>query len=166
MPVAGSEREGLLVAQFARPGDTVAYAVGDAVADSTSAPTAMALAGPTYAAGGDGYITAVLLQKGGATVTNAAFRIYLWNALPTLVGDNLPYTALWADRAKLVGHAEVVLRTEGAGSDMAFGLDDARRIPFSLAAADAVLYATLCAEAAYAPASAEPFRLVVAVERA
>lgn len=154
-----------VTATFARPGDTTAYAANDAVADSTSAPTAMSLASVVAANAGTGYITAVMLQKSTVTATNAAFRVWLWNATPTLVNDNAAYTLLWADRAKLIGYVDLVLRSEGSGSDTAVGLDDSRRIPFTCAVADTHLFATLTAEAAYAPGNAENFLLSVTVER-
>lgn len=154
-----------VAAAFARPGDTTPYAIADAVADSTSAPTALSFAGCARANGGTGYITAVLLQKSTNAVTGAAFRVHFWNATPTLFNDNAAANLAWADRAKYVGYADLVLRTEGASADIAWALDDARRIPFTCAAADTALYATLAAEAAYTPGNAENFRVTVTVER-
>jgi hypothetical protein len=165
MPVADSGATFQASAAFARPGDTTPYTAADAVADSTTAPTAMTLAAAARNAGGTGYITALLLQKSTNVVPNAAFRIYFWNALPTLFNDNAPANILWADRAKLVGWADVVLRTEGAAADTAYALDDARRIPFTCAAADTALYATLAAQATYTPGASENFRLTVTLER-
>lgn len=87
--------------QFTRPNDTNQYAVGDLVANNTSAGSVVPLkfnmlAAPpssqtTIQAGV--YIPAARLHFDKASVTSASFRLHLYTALPTFTssGDNGVY---------------------------------------------------------------------------
>jgi hypothetical protein len=77
-------------ANFTRPADTTTYAQGDLVANSTTAGSVTPLAlTAARVSGGGGVIRKFRLIKSTASLTNAQFRVHLFNALPTVAnGDN------------------------------------------------------------------------------
>jgi hypothetical protein len=77
-------------ANFNRPADTTAYAVGDLVANSTTAGSVTPLSW-TVGRVNDGYVTIrrARLKTSSTSVTNAQFRLHLYGATPTVTnGDN------------------------------------------------------------------------------
>src|SRR3981081_4319597 len=82
-------------ASFTRPNDTTAYAAGDLVANATAAGAAV----PLQIALGNQFpngmtrLTRARLVKSGSGVTNASFRIHLYETLPTPAnGDNAAWS--------------------------------------------------------------------------
>jgi hypothetical protein len=78
-------------ASFARPNDALQYAIGDLVANSTTAGSVVPLAIPV--GGNAGFISLRLvrarLTKSGTSTTSATFRIHLYSQSPTVAnGDN------------------------------------------------------------------------------
>lgn len=141
-------------ANFTRPADTTAYAVGDLVANSTTAGSVTPLSfSMNRVTGLGGMIRRVRLRKSGTSLTSAAFRIHFYAASPTVSnGDN----GAWQSNqvANYVGSVDVTLDkafTDGAsgygipalGAEMNFTAD--------------TYYAVIEARAAYTPASAEVF---------
>lgn len=92
LPVGG-QVGGLTIrpsASFVRPADTTAYAVGDLVANNTSAGSVTPM---SFTVGRDadsgGMIRRIRLRKTGTSVSNALFRLHLYSASPTPSnGDN------------------------------------------------------------------------------
>lgn len=100
-----------------------------------------------------------------ATVTNGTLRLYLFNAPATIIVDNGAWTFLYADRSPLLGKsADLVLATEGSGSDCAGAQDVASAIPFGLPAGSRDIFGILVAEAAYVPASGQTVFVEIGVE--
>lgn len=91
---------------FTRPNDTTAYAIGDLVANSTSAASVQPLlwrVGVADIAGGTlgkhtAYVAGVRLKLDNSTVTNAQFRVHLYKATPTFTsaGDNSAFATVVA----------------------------------------------------------------------
>ncbi len=78
-------------ASVTRPNDTTAYAVGDLVANSTTAGSVVPLSFPLGNSYGIGQfrINRARLAKSGTGVTNATFRVHLYAASPSPAnGDN------------------------------------------------------------------------------
>lgn len=162
--VGGNTKE--VAASFTRPGDTNAYAISDAVSDSTSAPTVITFTAVGRVNAGSGYITTARLVKNGATTTNANFRLYLYSVAPTPVNDNAAFPLLWANRTGRIGYIDFSsMSTEGAGSDSAQALATATALEFVCASGTTNLFGVLVAKAAYAPASAEQFHITLGVDR-
>jgi hypothetical protein len=84
---------------FIRPNDTIAYAAGDVVADSTSAPTVLEFTniGP---AGGRVLLQDSTFLCSGSSVpsTLGALRIHLYRTAPTAIADNVAYNLPVGDR--------------------------------------------------------------------
>lgn len=144
-------------ANFARPADTNAYALGDLVANSTTAGSVAAMQFTVArVAAGTGMIRRVRLRKTGTSVTNASFRLHLYSAAPTASnGDNGAW--LTNGNATYIGAFDVTCDrafTDGAGGN---GIPkDGSEINFVLASGQ-VIFGLLEARAAYTPANAEVF---------
>ena len=84
-----------LQASFTRPADTTAYAAGDLVANSTTAGSVVPMSFPLGGNNNPGMtrITRARLFKTNTAVSNANFRLHLYEASPTVAnGDNGAYT--------------------------------------------------------------------------
>jgi hypothetical protein len=147
-------------ANFTRPADTTAYAVGDAVSNSTSAPVVFQLdLGPLGAVAGQAIeirkLCVVSSVKGS---TLPLFNVFLSNATFTATNDN---AAL--DIADAIQEAD---GTWLACDVQNFTASNARvsyvniPAPMLLAAADTKLYGTIQATNAYTPASGEKFTII------
>jgi hypothetical protein len=148
-----------LTAEFTRPGDTTAYAAGDAVGTATSAVLTLSNAGKSSGQGGK--IRTVKLSKSTATVTAATFRVYFYSGTtaPAAIADNAAWTTLYADRAKFVGSVDLSTMISGGGAALIHAAD------VNITYNGRHLYAVIVALGAYAPGNAETFSLAVTVER-
>lgn len=144
---------------FTRPADTTAYAVGDLVANSTTAGSVVPLSwGITRVDAGSAWVRRARLQKSSTSVTNAQFRLHLYNTSPTPDnGDNGSWST--NQSANYLGYMDFILTevfndgTAGnavpeVGTEINFVLDSGRSI-----------YGLLEARAAYTPASGEIFQV-------
>jgi hypothetical protein len=145
-----------------------AYAAQDEVSDNATGGSATPLnfADAVSAVGGSGFIVKAVIEASTATVANAVFRLWLFNAAPTMYGNDSPYQLDAADKAKRVGYVDFALITEGTGSDSAYGLDDGLRMAFTCDAADADLYGVLVAKAGYVWTNAQTFDITLTIEEA
>lgn len=150
-------------ASFTRPADTTAYAVGDLVANSTSAGSVapMTFTAARIAAG-TGQIRRVQIRKSGAGVVAAQFRVHFYTASPTPTnGDNGAW--LTTGSAAYLGGVDVVV--DRAFSDGAVGIGvpmSGSEINFALASGQSI-FALLEARAAYTPVSVEQFAVTLEV---
>lgn len=97
-PLPGWSPGGLLTvgAGFARPADTAAYAPGDLVANSAAAGSVapVEFIGAARAVGEAIRIERVRLRKSSPSLTEAVFRVHLFDMAPTVgVGDNAAFSA-------------------------------------------------------------------------
>lgn len=90
---------------FTRPNDTTAYAAGDAVTNSTSAPTALTVAGVARSLGGSGIIRRAEMIDSVNAGTKGQFELWLFSgaAAPTPDNDNAAFTPTDAELLKFVG---------------------------------------------------------------
>ena len=154
----------ILSASFARPADTTAYAVNDAVANSTSAPTILTFANAGRVVGGSGYIVKAELCTDQAACV-AAFRLHLFTTSVTPYNDNAAYTALWANRASRVGYIDFpAVAQEGSGSTSAFALWLGQLLYVCDVAATS-LFGLLETKSVFTPASAQNFSIRLGVDR-
>jgi hypothetical protein len=152
-------------AAFTRPADAVAYAVNDAVADSTSAPTILTFAGMGRTAGSGGMIRKVQLLTDQATNV-AQFRLHLFNVPVAPLADNIPYASLYSHRASRVGFVDFpASETEGAGSTQAFSQWLKGSLFYVCDPADTALYGLLETKTAFTPASGQNFYIALSAEQ-
>jgi hypothetical protein len=154
-------------ANFTRPADTAPYAIGDLVANSTTAGSVvpLSLTAGRIAAGG-GVIRKIRLIKSTVSLTNAQFRVHLFNALPTTTnGDN----GAWGGPGALNYIDAFDVTMDQAFTDGAVGFGFPRHGPdvsFKLASGQTV-YALIEFRGAanYTPGSAEVFTVVLEIQQ-
>lgn len=144
-------------AKFTRPADTTAYASGDLVANSTTAnqvvPMQFTVARES---GGSGMIRRARIRKSGTSISNASFRLHLYNVAPTPSnGDN----GVWLTNQSIeyVGALDIVCDRAFTDGSIGNGVPTVGfEINFKLESG-AILYGLMEARGAYTPASAEVF---------
>jgi hypothetical protein len=148
-------------ATFTRPADTVAYASGDLVGNSTTAAsvTRMNFTTATRVAAGTATIRRARIKKSTNVVTGASFRLHIFKADPgTLgVGDNVAMGTTAIPLANWMGAMDCTMTQQG--SDGAKGIAvpvEGAEINFKLASGQTI-YGVLEARGAYTPGSAEVF---------
>ena len=151
-------------ASFTRPADTNAYAGGDCICNSTSAPATLAF-NIAELPRSKGYITNAKIIKSSALTANALFRLYLYNKQIAAVNDNAQYPLLFAQGEELIGFIDFEMTTEGTGSDCALDVLTNINMRFENNNAANVIYGALVAKAAYVPASGEQFIIQLTAER-
>lgn len=116
-----------LTASFTRPADTTAYAAGDLCANSTTAGSVTPLTfSNAVRASADGVrIERARIRKSSTSLTNATFRLHLFESSPTLsVGDNAAFNSsgvLGVNNA-LAYLGSIAVTMQNSGSDGAIGL--------------------------------------------
>jgi hypothetical protein len=151
---------------IARPADTTAYAIGDLVANSTTAGSVNNLQFTSLAriSGGSGMIVGAKIQKSTAGVTNAAFRLHLFATAPTYTsaGDNSPISSVVVASGKsYLGYVDITSMV--AFSDVAWGTGsvDNSRGGICFVASAQTIYGLLEARGTYTPGSAEVFTITL-----
>lgn len=165
--VGGSS--GVALATFTRPANTTAYAIGQLVANSTTAgsmaPLALACA---RKAGGTGLVRRVRVSSSNPATVGASLRVHLFKTPPTsTVGDGGAFAgAVNGVTAVHLGACDVVLDrgfSDGAKGIGAPGVGS--DILFDTAAGSANLYALIEARSAYTPLSGETLTVAAEVLR-
>lgn len=146
-------------ASFSRPADTTQYAVGDLVANTTTAgsvtPLSLVIA---RAANGSAMLRRLTLRKSGVSLTNAVFRVHLFRqaTITCSNGDNGAF--LTNQLANYIGAFDVTM--DRAFTDGAYGAGvPVNGSDMTIALSGGVDYVRALVEArgAYPPASAETF---------
>jgi hypothetical protein len=151
------------IATFARPADTNGYTANDVVSDSTSAPTVLSFPSVVRTPGGSGYITYSQLMTQAVSFT-AITKLHLFSIAPTAINDNAPYATLWANRASRIGVIDMPAATAvGSSGDASVSQNDSARLFFATEAGTTSIFGVL-STAAFTPASAQPFHLVLRVD--
>lgn len=151
---------------FTRPADTTAYAIGDLVANSTTAGsvTKLTFANVVRQQGGGGMLRRARLRKSGVATSNAVFRLHLWSASPATVtnGDNGAFSI--SGSADYLGAIDITI--DQAFTDGAVGYGIPRvggEINLDIPSTGTTIYGLLEARAAYTPTSAEVFAVEVEI---
>lgn len=149
-------------ASVTRPADTVAYASGDLLANSTTAGSVVPLSIP--AGRGNGLsvrIRRVRIAKTGTSITSASFRVHLFAASPTVAnGDNGVFST--NNAATYLGSVDVTVGQ--AFTDGAFGATTTE-INFAPASNGHTVYGLIEVRAAYTPVSAEVFTVTLEADQ-
>lgn len=151
-----------------RPADANAYTAGDEVSDSVTQASAhwWVFTNAASGAGGGGYITKIRMSCSDKLNVGVLYRLFLYGATPTMVGDNAAYNLLKSEFPTRVGFFDLgpMVTGVGAGSDSAFIDLDVRKA-YQCVSTDRNLYGVLVIQGAYTPVSAETFQLSITVER-
>jgi hypothetical protein len=156
-------------AGFTRPNDTTAYAAGDVVSNSTSAPTIMIFPRATSQAGGNGIIQQAILVTSASVATKPDLELWLFDTTVTMDNDNAAFTPTDAEMLTLVGVIRfptssfvVGTATAGAGGNAACDVQNLG-IPINTKNGDNSLYGILVVRNAYVPVAEEVFTVRIKV---
>lgn len=155
-------------ANFTRPNDTTAYAVGDLIANSTTAGsvTPMSFANIARVAAGAASIIKARLSKTGTGITGAAFTLHLYGSSPTVTnGDNGAWLSNQA--ATYLGSFEFGLARAKVFSD-GVSINGITETGYPVTvdlASGTTIYGLLEARGAYAPTAQEVFTVTLEVEQ-
>jgi hypothetical protein len=156
--------------EFARPADTTAYAVGDAIGATTSNTGTTPLRSIVVGAanGATGYLTKFRLMTDQAACV-AVIRVHFYTvAAPATVipGDNALMTLAWANRAQRIGSIDLpALATELGSNTAARAQDLTSRLAFQCDAADNKIYYRLETQTIFTPASGQSWFLALTADR-
>ena len=141
---------------FTRPADTTAYASGDIVANSTTAGSVVPLNFPNCSVGiGRAMqIRRVRIIKSGTGVSNASFRLHLFNVLPTVGSGDNAAISISTGAAMYLGQVDVTVGQAFGDGAAGTATTEVNCHPVGGASN---LYGLLEARGAYTPASAEVF---------
>ncbi len=160
---AQTNSELVLSANFTRPADTTAYAAGDLVANSTTAGSVTPLAFTSAVRGNaDGVrIERCRLRKSTTSLTNATFRVHLFESSSTLsVGDNGAFNAsgvLSVNNAMAyVGSFAITMANSGSDGAIGFGVPLVGN-GMTLQPSATTIYGLIEVTGAYTPGNAEVF---------
>jgi hypothetical protein len=161
LPISG--KAALVSGNFTRPADTTAYAIGDLVANNTTAgsvtPISLTIGRGASGNAATGMIRRARLRKSGTSITAAQFRLHLYRASPTVSnGDNGAW--LTGSVGDYVGHIDFTcdkVFTNGASGNGIPALGS--EINF----ASQTYYGLIEARAAYTPGNAEVFTVELEV---
>ncbi len=144
---------------FTRPSDTTTYAVGDLIANSTTAGSVTPLILPVARIPDKAAtIRRVRLKKSGTSTTNAQFRAHFYKASPTVSnGDN---GAWLTTESTYIGSFDITMNRVFSDGAKGIGIPSVgSELILVPNAGSTDVFALLEALAAYTPTSAEVFTL-------
>ena len=155
-------------ASFTRPANTTAYASGDVVCNSTSAPTPMVFSRATVTQGPKfSTIRQVVVVDSANQTTKLTGELWLFDTTVALDNDNDAFTPTDAELATLIGVVELGTPFVGdatSGADGNAVYVKSVSIPIETKAADNAIYGVLIARNSYTPVSAESFTVRLGIE--
>lgn len=168
LSVVSNNSEVRIQATFTRPADTTAYAAGDLVANSTTAGSVIPLSftNAVRTAGDCLRIERVRVEKSGTSLTNASFRLHLFEDSPTpTVGDNGVYNNAGALATNnILNHAgtfPVTMQWSGSDGAMGIGVPTTGSGVTASPTSGTTLFGLLEVTGAYTPVSGEIFYVVL-----
>ena len=149
-----------------RPSDTTQYSIGDLVANSVTAGsvTPFTFANAVSVSAGVAQIARMRIQKSTTGLTNASFRVHIYNAAPTSLanGDN----GAWSTAiAGYIGAFDVTVDRAFTDGASGAGVPLTGNSILLKVASGTTLYALIEARAAYTPGNAETFTIISEVLR-
>lgn len=149
---------------FIRPNDTTAYAVGDVIADSTSAATVLTFPRATLGNGDSGIIAQATIVSSANKSTKLDGRLWLFDTAPASYGnDNEAFAPTDAEMRTVIGIIDFPTASWIAGLVTADAAGNALcdiqnlAIPFNTTKDTNDIYGVLEARNAYTPIAVEQF---------
>lgn len=155
---------GNITTTFTRPANTTAYAANALVANSVTAGSVIPMAFhlDNSFPMGQFRLTRARIFKSGTVVTNATFRLHLYQALPTVTnGDGGAW--LSSNAADWLGNIDISSMLAFSDGAAGTGSAPAGSEQFIRQASGKIVYGLLMALGAYVPASAEQFTVTIEV---
>jgi hypothetical protein len=156
-------------ANFTRPADTTAYALGDLIANSTTAGSVAAMQFTVARTNDKSFrVLRARVKKSGAVLTSASFRLHFYKTDPAASsgisnGDN----GAWLTKeSEYLGGIDVVM--DKIFSDAAKGIgspNEGIAISGMPSSGTRLIYGLIEARAVYTPASGETFTVVLEIDQ-
>jgi hypothetical protein len=153
-------------AAYTRPADITAYADGDALSDSTTAPTVLTFANCARENGGYGHVhDLTLIVSAGAAGPTTGFKLVLFSVAPTPTNDNDGLDVSAADALNCVGsYALTSSSSVGATSSRIYHNNNIEHdVLFKCAAGSKDLYGLVQVNGTYTPPNAGVFTFSLGV---
>lgn len=158
-----------LQASFTRPSDTTTYAIGDAMTNSTSAPSVLTFSG-VAPWGSHVMVIGVTIHTSSAPTLSPFFDLRLFNTTFTAVNDNSAFTL--TDAEGLTGAGGISVFSVYTATNNQQVSNHALATPIKLrdrldsdASTSGSLFGMLVAANAYVPTSAEVFTIGLFLDR-
>lgn len=156
-------------ASFTRPADTLAYTVGDVIANSVASPVIMTFAGAAATAEAGGRIVAATLIDSVAAATKPLVDLWLFDTTVIMQGDNVAFAPTDAEAGTVVAVIPFLTAGDWSVGDLAVGGNAVYakgnlNMAYVCALTTTSLFGILIARNAYVPASAEVIKIRLVVE--
>lgn len=153
----------MVSATFNRPADTTAYALNDAISDSTTAPTTggFTFTGAAAVSGGAGLITDAIITSNGDPGTPLQGEIWLFDRAVTNINDNAAFAVSDSEINTCIG--KIPFSLEDAGNN-GFYHAQALNIGF-VCNGSANLRFLVRAKNAYTPTSGETLTFILKIQQ-
>ena len=155
-----------ITAAYTRPANTTAYTSGDALSDSTTAPTALTFTnvgrGSGTAKGGTGVILSAQCVDSVATASQS-LELWVFSASPTATNDNSAFAITDAEALNLV--AVFPFTTWYASANNQVSMADSFNKAFACVVGDSNLYGLAVVRGAITPSSGEVFTFALDVSQ-
>lgn len=168
LPVVSNNSEVKLSVSFTRPANTTAYAAGDLVANDTAfgSVTPLAFSNAVRTAGDCVRIDRARIFKSNTVLTNASFRLHLFEAIPVpSVGDNAAFnsSSALATTGALTYLGSIPITAGNSCSDGAngSGVPSVGTAITCAPSSGTTIYGLLEVTAAYTPTSSETFTVIL-----
>lgn len=153
---------------FTRPANTTAYAAGDVVCDSTSAPTILTFSDIGRYNGDSGLIIGAHMVDSVNQAVKGDFDLLLFDATITMDNDNAAFTPTDAEMLDCIGVIKFLASNAingDAAANLIYMAQLYNSIVYQCGSSLPDLYGVLVARNAYTPASAEVFTIGLRVVR-
>lgn len=142
---------------FTRPSDTTTYASGDAVNNSTSAPTVLTFANIARASGLGGIIESATMILSTRATLAGVFELWLFDTTVTMTNDNTAWGISDANLNTSIGCIYFSLRNDGDASSNC--IYQATNIGIAYKCTTTSLFGALVVRNAYVPGNGEVFTI-------
>lgn len=155
------------VTTLTRQANVTAYLTGDEVSNSSTQASAVpfVFANAGRANGGAGWITKVRIGSSDPLCVGAVFRLYLFDSVPTMVGDTNAYSLLTSEFGIREGGLDVGPLLAGVGAGGGASIHADVRMRYVCAAATSSLWGVLTIQGGYTPLSAGTFQIELTCDR-
>lgn len=155
LPVISAARLVAPTASLTRPADTTAYAAGDELSNSTTAPTIMTFSSCVQANGGSGTLMGAFILSSVASANPPLLELWLFNATNTPQNDNSAFGPSDAEAANVI--AVLPMSTSFQAANNALYTAPSISVPFRCAGGTTSLFGRLVHRGAYTPVASEVF---------
>lgn len=156
-----------VTANFTRPADATAYAIGDVVCNSTSSPTVLTFSGMATANGRGGILRTVVLYLGSNPTMRPVYDLFIYRVAPAIDNDNATFTPTDSEARECIGVVPLSVGVPGdtTGTSTNSIYTAQVELAYVCDASSTSLYGVLVARNAVTPTSADTYYFALVTER-